>query len=717
MNKTARRVRVGVTVGVLVASGALAAGCGGGSPAKTDGGSLAGAAGGGAAGAAGGRPADGGVSDGGGAGGGSTALVPGYLKTVATSSLVYTTNFGSPYDSILASPMEVTQSAIAAGFTTAPGVGQVGSTYTFQEVDTTEDLYSALDVSGSVSVMSGVNSASAKVSFAQSTKIDTSKIYIFVDATAQGLTQQIVSPQLSASAAALSATDFYALYGDRYAAQIVTGAELFATMAIETTSEEDKQTLQASLALTYGPATVSGSTELDLMTKIGTHNVKITASAVGATVPTFDPASISSFLDAASSFLKVYATDGGANTSTQALNIVYASYYGLPGYPGVPAGTDTKVAQHAGAVSNYLLYDSLVRNDFAAYYTDTNYNTLPFLTGMKDYRDALGTYLTASLANSQSLPALPTPAATAKIETYTTTSTTYQPNGASGSPQFVVHTIASGFVPKRLSDYQIPFRYIRYSGPSTINGTNFPAFVPMQSSNSTTSATPLIYHLYPVNKAASGAAANLVLSYQWDTGNYFLAGGFTNGAPDSTTIASLLEGSGFKIYDAGSGLQPSRFILLNKATGLALTDHSGTIATLEHFDPANVNGTTPTQAWGFGLSCSPGTTSPWASPGLVEIQSSADQGWIDFQGGSANPQGVAMETYSFTCTDEQRFSLLTKDSGGTWAIEGYNGYSNLYLEAHTAAATAQFYAQPLSNATAYDNQLWVMIPAQDVDTP
>jgi len=458
------------------------------------------------------------------------------------------------------------------------------------------------------------------------------------------------------------------------------------------------------------------------MTKLTGRTVTVTANAVGATVPPIGN-TVESFLTAASNFLQAYSTDGGANTSTQALKIIYATYYGLDGYPGVPTGTDVKVAQHAQAVSDYLLYNSLVQNDFASYYADPNYNVLPFLTGMKGYRDALGSYLTGSLANSQSLPALPTAAATGKIESYTTTATTYKPNGASASPQFVLHTLDNGFVPKRLSDYEIPLRYTRYSGPAAINGTTFAPLVPMTSSNSATVATPLIYQLYPVNKAASGAAANLVLSYSWDTGTYLIPGGFSAAtttagpAPDPTQIANLLQGSGFTIHDAGSGIQPSEFILLNKATGLALTDHAGTIATLEHFKPINVTGATPTQLWGFGLSCSTGVTTAWAPGGLVEIQSDADKEWIDFQGGSASAQGVAMETYTFTCTDEQRFNLVSKDSGGTWAIQGYNGYSSLYLGAHTTMESAQFYAQPLSNATAYDNQLWVMIPAQNLDTP
>lgn len=51
-------------------------------------------------------------------------------------------------------------------------------------------------------------------------------------------------------------------------------------------------------------------------------------------------------------------------------------------------------------------------------------------------------------------------------------------------------------------------------------------------------------------------------------------------APDPTQIANLLQGSGFTIHDAGSGIQPSEFILLNKATGLALTDHTGTCTDL-----------------------------------------------------------------------------------------------------------------------------------------
>src|ERR1700735_3864406 len=56
---------------------------------------------------------------------GADATEPAYLRNDAIAGFAYTANFGSPYDSILAAPLDTTQSAIAHGFKTEPAAGQV----------------------------------------------------------------------------------------------------------------------------------------------------------------------------------------------------------------------------------------------------------------------------------------------------------------------------------------------------------------------------------------------------------------------------------------------------------------------------------------------------------------------------------------------------------------------------------------------------------------
>jgi hypothetical protein len=721
-------IAAGLAVGTLTGAIMMAVACGGGSqagPSSNDSGSpdalsidSAGPDGGGDASsgdASSGDANPGDANPGDATGDSPNSLVPpAYLKQPAISSFVYTANFGSPYDSILAAPMQSVQSAIAPGFTTGPVVSQVHSSYGMQELSSTADLYDALNISASLDVVSGAFSGSAKATFAQSRKVDTSKVVIFADSTAVGLATQIVNPQLAASAANLSPADFYSLYGDRYAAQVITGIELFGTIEVDTTSEEDKQSVETSLNLMYGASMISGTFTSTIDNTLKGKTVHVYAQAIGLPTPAFndDPAA---FLTAVSNFASNYAVDGGANTSAQALELVYSSYYGIPGYPGVPAGTDVKVQQHAQAASDYLLYDSLVQFDFAAYFADPNYATVPFLTGMKAYRDGLGTYLTAANTNSQSLPTLPTPAAAGKLETYTTTATTYAPNGASSSPQYVLHTLDNGFVPKRLSDYEIPFRYTK--GSNTLNGATFSPVASVQSSGSTTAAHPLVYHLYPVDKTVYPQPQNRVLSYQWDTGTYQLPGVFSGGQPSQSLIVAALTGSGFTIYDSGSGKQPYQFVVVNKATGFLLTDNSGanSFTTVTSSNPANIDpsGTSPTQIWGFDLSCSPGDTMPWASPAQVLLRSQASTNIIDFQSGSNSP-GTKLETYTFTCNDEQKFQLVAEDGGGTWAIWGSGNYNALYVQAQGKAAGSSVVGDPL---TPSDNQLWVIIPIQNLDTP
>jgi hypothetical protein len=530
---------------------------------------------------------DGGLGAGSSDGSIAAATEPAYLRNDTIAGFAYTANFGSPYDSILAAPLNTTQSAIAPGFKTEPAAGQVVASERFQLIANSSDLYSALNISASLSVSTGLASVNAKTSFAKSTQIDSTDLWVLADFSQEGATQKILDPTLTAQAAALSPEDFYGLYGDRYAAEIVTGAEMFCTVQIHTYSQQDKSELTASLGFSYGASSGSASFSTSSMSATMNRSVNVTCDYLGFT-PMTVVTDLPTLLDAATAF-----QSGGAgtlgNVTTSTLYLLYTSYYGIPGYPGVPAGTADKVAKQGQLASDYLLYDSLVNKDFAAYYADPSYSSLPFFAHMKSYHDGLAAFLAASITSSQNPGApVPTPSADGVITDWVTATTLSSPPG---TPQFTVYGMANGVVPKKISDYAIPLRYAYpdASGSGTLNGVSFTPVTPVPSVASVTSTEPVDYPLYLTRKSGSGGG--LWLEYQWDTGTYYFPNGVdATGAPDASLIGSAITAFGL------SGNLASQYVVVNKANGLVMTENGAMPMTATHF--ASGNGS---QLWEFYL--------------------------------------------------------------------------------------------------------------------
>jgi hypothetical protein len=516
---------------------------------------------------------------------GSDATEPAYLRNDAIAGFAYTANFGSPYDSILAAPLDTTQSGIAHGFKTEPAAGQIVASERFQLIANSSDLYSALNISASLSVSTGLASVNAKTSFAQSSQIDSTDLWVLADFSQMGTAQKVVNPTLTAQAAALNPENFYALYGDRYAAEIVTGTEMFCTIQIHTYSQEDKSQLTASLGFSYGASSVSASFSKSSKSSTMNRSVNVTCEYLGFTPKTVIT-DLPSLLDAAKAF-----QSGGAGTlgdvTTSTLYLLYTSYYGIPGYPGVPAGTEAKVAKQGQIATDYLLYDSLVSNDFSAYYGDSSYSSLPFFAHMKAYRDGLSTFLSASIMSSQNpgVP-VPTPSADGLITDWVTTKTLSSP---SGTPKFEVYGLANGVVPKRISDYAIPLRYAYpdASGNGTLNGVAFTPVSPIPWVASVSSTQPVDYPLYLIHKPGSGGG--FWLEYQWDTGTYYFPNVTkSKGVPDATLIGSAITTFGL------SGNLTSQYVVVSKANGLVMTDNGGSPMTATHFTSGN-----DSQLWEF----------------------------------------------------------------------------------------------------------------------
>jgi hypothetical protein len=658
------------------------------------------------AGAAGASPDAAGAAGAAGENGGTDTSVkpPPYLMSLAQSSFFVGLDFGSPYDSILGQPITSLKSALQPNFDTAPVAGQLVGNTNIRLIETTEDLYSALNLSASLHVSYGAFGGSAKVDYAKSKHLSSDTIYLFVDATTGGLTNKVVDPALTAAAKKLSPEDFYRSYGDRYVSEIVTGVELFGTIEIQTTSEEDKEALSASLKVSYLASSLSASFSSTFNTTVGSHKVTVQTVPIGFTpAATLDLTDPTKFLSAAANFSSVIG--GAANTNAEALTLLYANYYDLPGYPGVPPGTAAKVAKVAGAVSDFTLYDSLVRSDFSAYFADKNYANQPFFSGMLSYRDALSRFLTASFADSQNLPALPTIDDQARIETFATTS-----HAIDSGPHFVVNSIANGVVPKRLSDYEIP---LHYAHDQMLNGVKFSPLSSIQPSIDVTQKRPLVYPLYLVDKTTPPNAQRRVLSYKWDTGTYFLDNATSAGVPDDVKIAKQLDS--LQVNDlAHPELGFYKFLLVNKASGQVLTGDGvqGDPLFQSHYVAGQAN-----QLWQFRLfGCSGGTS---YTPGIAIYGNSvATPGlWFDIEGANNKPgTKISLWNYNDACSEPETFYIYPGFDSDVQSIGGYGNALTAFM-----AVTANI-AAPTSGAkvaveakSGNDNQLWRFIPVELID--
>ncbi len=650
----------------------------------------------------------------------SPGEAPAYLKQLAQTSFFVGLDFGSPYDSIIQQPITSLNSAIAPGYATAPVAGQVSGSTFIQLVETTQDLYSASEVSASFNVKSGLFGASAKVDYAQSKELTSDKVYLFVDATAGGLATKVVNPALTKAAQGMSQAEFYRNYGDRYVSEIITGVELYGTIEIETTSEQDKESVIASLSVSYGPSSVSASYSTTVQNISKTHTVKADYHTIGYTpASTLDLTDPVNFFSTAANFSSVIGDT--ANTNAQSLTLVYASYYGLTGYPGVPAGTAANVATEGQALSDYLLYTSLVQNDFKAYYADPAYSALPFFTGMKSYQSELSTFLLSSFNDSQNLPAAPVIDDAARIEKFTTTS-----RSVSGPPYFDVHTIGNGVVPKRISDYEIP---LHYAHGGVLNGVTFANVASIAPSTDINAKAPTIYPLYLVDKTIAPSPQHRVLSYRWGAGTY-LVDGITgaDGLSDDTKTTAALNRLVIN-DDSHAALGFYQFLIVNKASGDVLTDHGYNVQ-LTQEPYTSVAADQLSQLWQFrfstdGQGCDALTA--YASGAVVYLESaasgsttSAGNRWMDIANG-VTTYGNPVVDYNLdnACTQNESFYLYP--SSGTVSdmqlISGWGPVVSAYISAATTGSTPPVDGANIivDAATGKDNELWRFIPVEWID--
>jgi hypothetical protein len=321
---------------------------------------------------------------------------------------------------------------------------------------------------------------------------------------------------------------------------------------------------------------------------------------------------------------------------------------------GVPADTAARVAQQGEIASDFLLYDSLVSNDFSAYYGDPSYSSLPFFAHMKAYRDALSAYLSATITNSLN-PGVPVPAPSSDgvITNWVTTKAASSPAGT--TPQFEAYVLGNGIVPKRISDYAIPLRYAYpdAAGNGTLKNVTFTPVLPVPWVATLSSPGPVDYPLYLINKQGNGGG--LWLEYTWDTGVYYFKGVTdSKGAPDPNLISA--EISGFTL----TGNLAAQYVVVNKANGLVMTDvgqSSSTPMTATHFQTGDTG-----QLWSFYVDSGANNCASYVAPPAPDAGApgvSCTDGNNYVQGGKCGSELYGIST-----------KALNAHTQGYWEVNG-----------------------------------------------
>lgn len=133
----------------------------------------------------------------------------------------------------------------------------------------TEELHSALNISAAVSANFGFDSVDAKTKFVSSLNITSTAVTVVVYASVISSNNSYVKDLTLTAAAPATESEariFFQKYGDSFVSQVISGAEFIATYVFFSQSEEDKQSLVASLSGKglVGDGTVTASLQASL---------------------------------------------------------------------------------------------------------------------------------------------------------------------------------------------------------------------------------------------------------------------------------------------------------------------------------------------------------------------------------------------------------------------------------------------------------------------
>jgi hypothetical protein len=695
--------------------------------------------------------------------------LPPYLKTLAISAPSTSIQLGMAYDSILGLPTTSGQGSplTQAGCVTFPcgtsTAGQTSSSQTVHLIQSDEDYLTTLQIDASASLSAGPVSASDKFQYYSSHQLNSSYVYLWVDLTNITGTNTIANVSMIPSAQTLDPTSFFVKYGDRYAEYEVTGGEIYGLLEIQTQSTTEKQNVSNTLSVSssgFGThASVNTSVATTLDSTLSNYNVVSYIVANG-----YNTASITQFQGQPNATNSIAALFSGLQSivsgppTTSPLQYLYASYFGISGYPGLPANVPALVAQHQQVETDYLAYAGITTRstDFLPYYGNSYAALYPstsvsgqILGNLKSYTTQLQGWLSAALVNSLTSGPEPTPVPGSAITDFTITSMGSAPSGS--AIYYDAYRFANGFVPAHEVDYDIP---ARYAGPDgTLNGIALTAHSDMATGVAAQYMGDIPWQLYLVDENIGGVGVP-ALAYRWSNqvGEFYLTAAVSNGTTSMNAIGLALGSNTVsggaptinRLYyggdDSGTNCNGGtcetnnrRFVWVNMGSGQVMTSTPPPSTDDDLYQSAFTN--VATQWWDFVdvVGGNPATWTPFDPVAIVADGSGVSDGgqFMNLSGDSPYLSGNAI-------IDDHSFS---GSAGGNEIFLFYgtaNGYYNIYLKgsALTAggvpenvvggglpanpACTSTCFTNPqqmtIVSRLGYANERWHLVPMEHVYT-
>lgn len=196
-------------------------------------------------------------------------------------------DFGIGVDLATGSPMGRVVGGGAGDVSGVVGAGGATTSYDISRIHTTEALEKKLGIHAEASYGVGVfGSVSARFDFAQSSKIQTSSLFLAITATVVLEVQSIDDPTLTPPALELASrpTDFANRYGNMFVRGIGRGGLFVGVVQINTRTSEEAKAISVEIEGSYGLFSAEAKTKFEEMQKKFSSDIRITVYHEGGPI-------------------------------------------------------------------------------------------------------------------------------------------------------------------------------------------------------------------------------------------------------------------------------------------------------------------------------------------------------------------------------------------------------------------------------------------------
>jgi hypothetical protein len=175
-------------------------------------------------------------------------------------------DFGIGVDLSTGSPMGRAVVGETSGVTASEGAK---TAFQISRITSTSDLETALGISVEASGGCGCFSASARMDYAKSTKVQSGSLFMLITARVELENLSIDDPSLSPAALALAGTPdaFATRFGNMFVRGIARGGLFIATLRFDTASSEESEAISAELSGSYGAFSADAKMHMESVQK------------------------------------------------------------------------------------------------------------------------------------------------------------------------------------------------------------------------------------------------------------------------------------------------------------------------------------------------------------------------------------------------------------------------------------------------------------------